>query len=165
MKGRACRFVAPAGAFHTDLNCLELDLDRASWVVEMALEWKDEKGTESPAELVQTRARNLFVDGDAKQISFQEDLPLNSTAKDGTTEEGKIWNKRILGIYLPERLGLVDIGYQNCKIQIATGKIQIATQITRKLEPEQSLSGHMLCFLLYFCGDAGPPRCGGWARR
>lgn len=52
------------------LKRLELDLDRASWVVEMALEWKDEKGTEFPAELVQTLARNLFVDGDAKPESM-----------------------------------------------------------------------------------------------
>lgn len=44
------------------LKRLELDIDRASWVVEMALEWKDEKGTEIPEELIDRLTRNLFVD-------------------------------------------------------------------------------------------------------
>jgi hypothetical protein len=39
---------------------LELDINRASWVVEMALEWTKEKGTEIPAELLDHLARNLF---------------------------------------------------------------------------------------------------------
>jgi hypothetical protein len=42
------------------LKRLELDLDRASWVVEMALEWKAEKGTEIPAELIDRLTANLF---------------------------------------------------------------------------------------------------------
>jgi len=45
------------------LKRLDLDIDRASWVVEMAMEWKDEKGTEIPAELISTLSRNLFVAG------------------------------------------------------------------------------------------------------
>lgn len=39
---------------------LELDINRASWVVEMALEWKEEKGTEIPPELLDRLTRNLF---------------------------------------------------------------------------------------------------------
>ncbi len=49
------------------LKRLDLDLDRASWVVEMALEWSDEKGTEIPKELVERLTANLFVDDDIKE--------------------------------------------------------------------------------------------------
>ncbi|WP_147468479.1 hypothetical protein [Corallococcus interemptor] len=40
----------------------DLDLDRASWVVEMALEWKEEKGTEIPSELLSRLTNGLFVE-------------------------------------------------------------------------------------------------------
>ena len=40
---------------------LELDINRASWVVEMALEWKAEKGTEIPPELLDRLTQNLFA--------------------------------------------------------------------------------------------------------
>jgi hypothetical protein len=51
------------------LKRLDLDIDRASWIVEMALEWKDEKGSEFPPGLADRLSRNLFVDdfGDFKQ--------------------------------------------------------------------------------------------------
>ncbi|MBN8229119.1 hypothetical protein JYK02_16545 [Corallococcus macrosporus] len=39
----------------------DLDLDRASWVVEMALEWKEEKGSEIPSELLSRLTNGLFV--------------------------------------------------------------------------------------------------------
>ena len=39
---------------------LELDVDRASWVVEVGLEWKDEKGTPMPPELLDRLTSNLF---------------------------------------------------------------------------------------------------------
>lgn len=38
----------------------ELDVDRASWLVEMAMEWKDEKGNEIPQELIDRLSVNLF---------------------------------------------------------------------------------------------------------
>jgi len=38
----------------------ELDVDRASWLVEMAMEWKQEKGTEIPRELLDRLSANLF---------------------------------------------------------------------------------------------------------
>jgi len=47
------------------LRRLDLDIDRASWVVETAFEWKEEKGTEIPMELVDRLTRNLFVTDDA----------------------------------------------------------------------------------------------------
>lgn len=45
------------------LKRLELDIDRASWVVEMALEWKDEEGSEIPQILVDRLTKNLFLEG------------------------------------------------------------------------------------------------------
>jgi len=39
---------------------MEVDVNRASWVVEMASEWLEEKKTELPSHLVDTLARNLF---------------------------------------------------------------------------------------------------------
>lgn len=44
------------------LKRLELDIDRASWVVEMAMEWRDEKGFTIPEELIERLTRSLFVD-------------------------------------------------------------------------------------------------------
>ncbi|HML76323.1 MAG TPA: hypothetical protein PKB02_17670 [Anaerohalosphaeraceae bacterium] len=46
------------------LKRLELDIDRASWIVEMALEWKEATaaGVEIPRELLDTLSRNLFSD-------------------------------------------------------------------------------------------------------
>lgn len=46
---------------------LELDVNRASWVVEMAMEWKAEKGTEIPTELLDRLTRNLFKDSDQEE--------------------------------------------------------------------------------------------------
>lgn len=43
------------------LKRLALDLDRASWVVEMAMEWKDEKGKEIAPHLLDRLTANLFA--------------------------------------------------------------------------------------------------------
>lgn len=45
------------------LKRMALDVDRASWVVEMAMEWKDEKGAELPAELLTRLSAHLFEQG------------------------------------------------------------------------------------------------------
>jgi hypothetical protein len=42
---------------------LDLDVDRASWVVEVALEWKEEKGNQIPPELLDRLTNNLFSEG------------------------------------------------------------------------------------------------------
>jgi hypothetical protein len=42
------------------LKRMELDIDRASWFVEMAFEWKDEKGEEIPSEIIERLTRGLF---------------------------------------------------------------------------------------------------------
>lgn len=44
------------------LKRMELDIDRASWFVEMAFEWKDEKGEAIPSELIERLTRGLFAD-------------------------------------------------------------------------------------------------------
>jgi hypothetical protein len=48
------------------LKRLELDIDRASWVVEMALEWQEEKGSIIPQELIDRLTSNLFIDQDRR---------------------------------------------------------------------------------------------------
>jgi hypothetical protein len=41
---------------------MELDIDRASWFVEMAFEWKEEKGEEIPETLIERLTQGLFTD-------------------------------------------------------------------------------------------------------
>lgn len=43
----------------------EIDIDRASWIVEMALEWRTEKEGEIPSQLIDKLSQNLFIE--AKQ--------------------------------------------------------------------------------------------------
>lgn len=45
----------------------EIDLDRASWLVEMAFEWKSEKGTDIPIELINKLGQNLFEEEKAEE--------------------------------------------------------------------------------------------------
>jgi hypothetical protein len=44
------------------LKKFQLDIERASWVVETALEWKDTKDSTIPSELLEPISRNLFLD-------------------------------------------------------------------------------------------------------
>lgn len=43
------------------LKQLELDVDRASWVVETSFEWNNAKGTTIPEPLLDAISRNLFI--------------------------------------------------------------------------------------------------------
>ncbi|CCK74953.1 hypothetical protein OLEAN_C07770 [Oleispira antarctica RB-8] len=43
-----------------ELKYFELDMERASWIVETSLEWKDAKGTAIPSELLDSLSKNLF---------------------------------------------------------------------------------------------------------
>ncbi|MFO0945611.1 MAG: hypothetical protein U1D30_06660 [Planctomycetota bacterium] len=43
------------------LKRMELDIDRASWFVEMAFEWREEKGEPIPLELIDRLTRGLFA--------------------------------------------------------------------------------------------------------
>lgn len=49
----------------------EIDLDRASWIVEMALEWRTDKEGELPVELIEKLSQNLFVE------NKEDDSPLH----------------------------------------------------------------------------------------
>jgi len=46
--------------FH--LKQFQLDIERASWIVETTLEWNDAKGTTIPDKLLESLSRNLFID-------------------------------------------------------------------------------------------------------
>jgi hypothetical protein len=45
------------------LKRMELDLDRASWFVELAFQWRDENGEPLPDELIEALTRQLFMGG------------------------------------------------------------------------------------------------------
>lgn len=51
------------------LQRLALDFERASWVVEMALEWKQEKGEDIPHDLIERLTANLFSSGASSEVS------------------------------------------------------------------------------------------------
>jgi hypothetical protein len=44
-----------------ELKHFELDMERASWIVETSLEWQDAKGTAMPPELLDRLSNNLFT--------------------------------------------------------------------------------------------------------
>ena len=58
------------------LKQFELDIDRASWVVETAMEWRRDQNAEVPAPLLEGITRNLFSDrGDSSEThSAADDL-------------------------------------------------------------------------------------------
>jgi hypothetical protein len=49
---------------------MELDIDRASWVAEMALEWSREEGGVIPDALIERLSQNLFVDDKVERSSL-----------------------------------------------------------------------------------------------
>jgi hypothetical protein len=48
------------------LKQFELDMERASWIVETSLEWKDAKGTAIPSDLLNSLSKNLFSEAHEK---------------------------------------------------------------------------------------------------
>jgi hypothetical protein len=67
------RWLTHWSARHADaefqLRQLELDIARASWVVETTLEWKASQDTSIPDPLLDAISRNLFVAGEARNES------------------------------------------------------------------------------------------------
>ena len=51
------------------LKQLEIDIDRASWLVELLFESRRDKGEELPAEVIQRFSRNLFQTHDSLEES------------------------------------------------------------------------------------------------
>ncbi len=60
-----------------NIKRFQLDIDRASWVVEMAMEWKDEKGSEIPKELIDRLTVNLFQSNTSTKITHPTEDVLN----------------------------------------------------------------------------------------
>ncbi|MDD5361014.1 MAG: hypothetical protein PHN88_02710 [Ignavibacteria bacterium] len=52
------------------LKKLEIDIDRASWLVEMALEWENERKTEIPELLIDRLSQNLFNDSKEEEVKL-----------------------------------------------------------------------------------------------
>lgn len=52
------------------LKRLDLDIDRANWLVELAMEWKNITKSEIPADLIEKLARSLFVTEESKTIDI-----------------------------------------------------------------------------------------------
>jgi hypothetical protein len=71
------------------LKRLALDLDRASWVVELVSEWKEEKGTEIPVDLLHRLTANLFHDTSREEQALHPADQL-ATALLGTSAEVSI---------------------------------------------------------------------------
>lgn len=60
-----------------NIKRFQLDIDRASWVVEMAMEWKDEKGSEISKELIDRLTVNLFQSNTSAKITHPTEDVLN----------------------------------------------------------------------------------------
>jgi hypothetical protein len=67
------------------LKRLDLDIDRANWLVELALEWKNMTKSEIPDELIDKLARSLFVTEETKDFDVHPAETLFSSlfGKDG----------------------------------------------------------------------------------
>ena len=88
------------------LKRMEIDFDRASWLVEMALEWKDEKGSEIPARLLDGLSKNLFQD----QHDDHSDLhPVDQLAS------ALLGSSSGLKLTLPGGIGTLDIDRKGIK--------------------------------------------------
>lgn len=55
------------------LKRMELDIDRASWFVEMAFEWRDEKGEEIPSQIIDRLTAGLFLEEGSEPSSEPHD--------------------------------------------------------------------------------------------
>ena len=70
-----------------ELKQFQLDIDRASWLVETALEWKTSEGDAIPDTLLTSLTRNLFS-GDDREQSEQLKHPANILASVRTSRNG-----------------------------------------------------------------------------
>lgn len=52
------------------LKRLDLDIDRANWLVELAMEWKNIMKSEIPTDLIDKLARSLFISEETKDIDI-----------------------------------------------------------------------------------------------
>src|SRR5262249_52895038 len=68
------------------LKRLDLDIDRANWLVELALEWKNITKSEIPPELIDKLSRSLFATHDTESIDIHpvETLLSSVFGRDGS---------------------------------------------------------------------------------
>jgi hypothetical protein len=83
------------------LKRLDLDIDRANWLVELALEWKNITKSDIPSDLIDKLARSLFISDETKDIDINpaETLFTALLGKSGTLniEPGKVSLQRTDG--------------------------------------------------------------------
>lgn len=72
------------------LRQLELDMDRASWVVETALEWKQQQGSAIPVQLLNSVSRNLFDSADKVDIGQPHPMDQLASALLGSASRAKL---------------------------------------------------------------------------
>lgn len=72
------------------LKQFELDMERASWIVETSLEWKDAKGTSIPSELLNSLSNNLFRDSKEKNEAVMHPADQLASAIFGTSSMARI---------------------------------------------------------------------------
>ena len=72
------------------LKQLELDMERASWIVETSLEWNDAKGNPIPPELLDSLSRNLFTPQGEKVESLVHPADQLASAIMGTASMVKL---------------------------------------------------------------------------
>ena len=72
------------------LKQFELDMERASWLVETSLEWKDAKGTAIPPELLESLSRNLFINEGQKVEQVQHPADQLASALMGSASAVKL---------------------------------------------------------------------------
>jgi hypothetical protein len=68
----------------------ELDMERASWLVETSLEWRDAKGTAIPTELLESLSKNLFVNENHQVEQVQHPVDQLASALIGSASTVKL---------------------------------------------------------------------------
>jgi hypothetical protein len=68
----------------------ELDMERASWLVETSLEWKDAKGSAIPTELLESLSKNLFVNENQQIEQIQHPADQLASALIGSASSVKL---------------------------------------------------------------------------
>jgi hypothetical protein len=76
----------------------ELDMARASWVVEMALEWQDQKGGQIPSFLIERLSRTLFVEEGRDAVPITPAEALASAVLGNETTADVQFNNVKLGV-------------------------------------------------------------------
>lgn len=71
-------------------KALQLDIERASWVVETALAWKQERGTEMPPALLDRISQNLFTDRTKPAVSEAGSISLNELLGSASKVRAKV---------------------------------------------------------------------------